>query len=157
MEILHEQPGQPTLFGTTLRDRFVFHYTQSRPYWPEDSRLTLDFITEDPVSVPFLREIGITWCAPCHAMISLDNEIIATLSGILTFDSWSEKDEHSDFFDLEDPYSEPLLVCLSSSHLIEDNKRQHALENALGLVYGFECGDAQELLSKLARIDDWSR
>jgi len=146
---------QPSLFESTLRERFVVQHPTGIPFWPSDSRFSLDFVTDDPISVPFLKRIGVEWCAPCHALISHEDKVVATLTGVLTFASWTEIDQHTGFFELDDLDSKPCLVALASTPRIDSTDRQRALEWALELVYGIECEDPENLLDELERVDDW--
>lgn len=148
--------SQPSLFETTLRDRFVIDHPLGIPCWPADSRFSLDFVTDDPIRVPFLQRLGVEWCAPCHALISQEGSVVATVTGILTFESWVEEDQHSGFFELVDFDEEPRLAALSSIPPMELSDSQRALECALKLVYGIECADGRVLCKELERLDDWS-
>lgn len=147
---------QPSLFETTLRERFVVEHRPGIPCWPTDSRYSLDFVTDDPINVPFLQRLGVEWCAPCHALISEDDMVVATVTGILTFESWTEENQHSGFFKLDDLDEEPHLAALSSFPRLEPADLQSALERALELVYGIESADGRALLDELELVDDWS-
>lgn len=146
---------QQSLFETTLRERFVIEPGLGIPYWPTDSRFSLDFVTDYPINVPFLQRLGVEWCAPCHALISQDGVVVATVTGILTFESWTEEDQYSEFFELDDLDDEPHLAALSSFPQLEPAELQSALERALELVYGIESADGRDLLDGLELVDDW--
>jgi hypothetical protein len=134
-----------TLFPISPRDQFQVDYPRVVPYWRRDHEFKLDFIVDDPISTPFLEELGILWCAPCHALINANNVSVASITGILTFPSWTERDEFGDFFDLENFETEPHLVALSSLPRLEIDVCQKALEESLELVYEITSLNSTEL------------
>lgn len=147
--------NQPTLFPTSLRERFRIEYPDGVPFWPKDPRFTLDFVVDDSISTPFLRDQEINWCAPCHSLISFSGQLTASITGILTFDPWISKDDYRDFFELDDLDAEPLLIALASSPEFDIDICQKALESTIGLVYGIETADSTDLVAVLNTLDNW--
>ena len=146
--------NQPTLFPTSLRERFLIKRRDGVPFWPKDPRFTLDFVVDDSISTPFLRDQEINWCAPCHSLISFSGQLSVSITGILTFDPWISKDDYRDFFGLDDLDAEPLLIALASSLELDIDICQRALESTIDLVYGIEIADSTDLVAVLNTVDN---
>jgi hypothetical protein len=141
--------GQQALFRIDRWHEFQVSRTTYSPAWQDDSKVGLNFDLEDPIETPFLGDVGVFWCTPCHALLTYQRHVLATISGFLTFESWTEEDDFKGAFELWYPDQCPLIVALGCSQGFDRQRDQAALENAARLVLGIDIGDSSQLLDAM--------
>jgi hypothetical protein len=140
----------PTLWPIPLKDRLKVIYPPKPNRWESNPELTLDWTTDAPLGTPLISELNSRWLAPCHALFSIDEEVLASISGVLTFIDWIEPDEYQAFFDpnsVED--LSPMIVALDSSLGFRRERDQPALENAARIIMNVQPAEAERLILAL--------
>jgi hypothetical protein len=138
------QEPQPRLFFLTNRDFLSVTYSSST-VWPPNHNFSLDVEIGEALSAPWLLKFGASWLFPCHAKIlHTEHGEVATVSGIMTFESWTSLEEHDDFAEHLDDDA-PLLAAIESSIGFEPDRDNAALANAVRLILQVEPNQSFEL------------
>ena len=142
--------AEPKLFYESNRDFLRVSYSSSN-VWPTNPDFSLDFEIENVAPATWLETFGSIWIFPCHAKIMhRSHGEVASISGIMTFENWTNLDEHDDIPTYPE-YENPLLAAIASSIGFKSVRDNAALSNAARLVLQLEPDDSlkfQQFLDK---------